>query len=161
MPEEYDTVKYARELCASGKDGFDSLTHSCLDYIDALRAFATEQCERAEKVEKMYQSHCILGVGDGSGQLFVSGTYESVKECQRKLLALETEHAARVAAEEDVRRLDWCETKWTDGLHVETCGASPGGNAEPRKTATVFVGKNEHKAHTIRAAIDAAKGATK
>lgn len=32
---------------------------------------------------------CSLGVGDGSGQLFVYGDYVSIKTCQEKLLRLE------------------------------------------------------------------------
>jgi hypothetical protein len=29
---------------------------------------------------------CSLGVGDGSGQLFVYGSYEAIKACQKLIL---------------------------------------------------------------------------
>lgn len=31
------------------------------------------------------QSNCMMGIGDGSGQLFVHGDYESIKHLQAKL----------------------------------------------------------------------------
>jgi NTP pyrophosphatase (non-canonical NTP hydrolase) len=58
---------------------------------------------------------------------------------------------------EDEERLDWCERQWMNGLHIEACGVSPGGNAEPRKKATVYFGRQERQADTIRAAIDLAR----
>jgi hypothetical protein len=36
-----------------------------------------------------YRSQAKLGVGDGTGELFVQGDYDSIKACQQKLLDLE------------------------------------------------------------------------
>lgn len=56
------------ELRLEGGGGF---VDELLQEIDALRA-------------KDYS--CTLGVGDGSGKLFVHGDYESIKQCQRLIL---------------------------------------------------------------------------
>lgn len=36
-----------------------------------------------------YRSQPVLGVGDGTGELFVQGDHDSIKVCQQKLLDLE------------------------------------------------------------------------
>lgn len=42
---------------------------------------------RGEVDRMLAERQAILGVGDGSGRLFVNGDHASIKECQRKLLA--------------------------------------------------------------------------
>lgn len=41
------------------------------------------------------KTQCILGVGDGSGKLFVHGDYDSIKACQRLIDAIETMSMAK------------------------------------------------------------------
>ena len=70
--------------------GSDSIDMSA-DAIDALYAPLRDEVERLRQMTSV-----SLGVGDGLGQLFVHGDYDSIKECQSKLLergTLREEHA--------------------------------------------------------------------
>lgn len=56
--------------------------------IISLRRDAATVAELRAEVERLRAEwQASLGVGDGSGQLLVHGKYDSIKECQRKLLA--------------------------------------------------------------------------
>lgn len=50
---------------------------------------SSEQAARAAYQELQAARALTLGVGDGSGELFVHGDHASIKACQRKFLALE------------------------------------------------------------------------
>ena len=75
----------------------DALPAVCI--AEPLYSAATVAELRAEVERLRAERQASLGVGDGSGQLIVHGKYDSIKECQRKLLAGE-------AAERRVRELE-------------------------------------------------------
>ena len=64
---------------------------------------------RLTEVEK--EQAVTLGVGDGRGQLFVHGSYDAIKECQRKLferdrLATEFEEMRKAASQWSIQVVD-------------------------------------------------------
>lgn len=63
----------------------DALPAVCI--AEPLYSAATVAELRAEVERLRAEWQASLGVGDGSGQLIVHGKYDSIKECQRKLLA--------------------------------------------------------------------------
>lgn len=42
-----------------------------------------------DSIRKEYEGRPKMGVGDGTGNMFVQGDFESIKACQQKLLDLE------------------------------------------------------------------------
>ena len=105
---------------------------------EPLYSAATVAELRAEVERLRAERQASLGVGDGSGQLIVHGKYDSIKECQRKLLAGEAAER-RVAAAlelaekwEDKAADSWGEDKddaarqqCCDELRATLTGADP------------------------------------
>ena len=60
---------------------------------------------------------------------------------------------------EDAARLDWLESQFGDGVHVEGCHSGAWSERNLARCATVFYGNKEARATTIREAIDAARAA--
>ena len=83
----------------------DALPAACI--AEPLYSAATVAELRAEVERLRAERQASLGVGDGSGQLIVHGKYDSIKECQRKLLAGEAAER-RVAAALELAQ------KWED-----------------------------------------------
>ena len=55
--------------------------------IEAIARLMEENAKLREDNTRLNEKmSCQLGVGNGDGQLFVYGDYESIKECQRKLI---------------------------------------------------------------------------
>lgn len=79
------------------------------EYIASLEAQLAE-ARRVSLFGNPSQS-CSVGVGDGSGNLVVHGTYESVKQVQRIILQAEADRG-RLAAAETVKE-NWKERAWT------------------------------------------------
>ena len=67
---------------------------------------------------------CTIGVGDGSGELFLHGDYASVKECQKKLLELEELRQKVVELErENIKfRKDIPKPETTSGIRADAAG---------------------------------------
>lgn len=78
-----DVSELSRRLASAIKylkEAADLLKDYDLDEIVPMIA------NRAEIDALRAERECTLGVGDGSGQLFVSGNYDSIKACQRLIL---------------------------------------------------------------------------
>jgi len=74
-------------------------------YDDYIESFARAEAAESRVAELEAQNTCTLGVGDGSGKLFVHGDYESIKAAQAIIFQAE-EYAKRVAElEAEVARL--------------------------------------------------------
>ena len=56
----------------------------------------------------------------------------------------------------DAGRLDWIDSQWTQGVHVEACGQGDGTTWHAVKRACTVYGDGTHAGENIRAAIDAA-----
>lgn len=61
----------------------------------------------------------------------------------------------------DAERLEWAESKFSDGVHIEGCFSGSYSAANLRPCASVFYGQNVAEATTIREAIDIARNALK
>jgi len=87
--------------------------------------------------------------------------YMNREENARAEFIAERDEALRELAEarKDAGRLDWAESQWADGLHIEACGEGSCSGDRVQKIATVYFGKSECTRRTIRAAIDAAMAA--
>lgn len=72
------------------------------------------------------------------------------------VLALADAHDAMA---KDAARLDWIESQWTNGVHIEVCAIGKCSGDVLEKQATVFTRSGDHKSGTVRGAIDAAMGA--
>ena len=72
---------------------------------EPLYSAATVAELRAEVERLRSEWQASLGVGDGSGQLIVHGKYDSIKECQRKLLAGEAAERRVAQLERDIEGL--------------------------------------------------------
>lgn len=59
--------------------------------------------------------------------------------------------------EKDAARLNWLESQFADGVHVEGCYTGSWDQATLKRVATVFYGSREGTGSTIREAIDAAR----
>ena len=92
----------------------DALPAVCI--AEPLYSAATVAELRAEVEKLRAERQASLGVGDGSGQLIVHGKYDSIKECQRKLLAGE-------AAERRVRELEAALLPLADATFDEFCSS--------------------------------------
>lgn len=68
----------------------------------ALSVFSDliDRCEKAEK-----QLSCKMGVGDGTGQLFVYGDHDSIKAAQTIVLAKEEWHRRAIKSEAELKEL--------------------------------------------------------
>ena len=81
----------------------DALPAVCI--AEPLYSAATVAELRAEVERLRSEWQASLGVGDGSGQLIVHGKYDSIKECQRKLLAGEAAERRVAQLERDIEGL--------------------------------------------------------
>lgn len=61
----------------------------------------------------------------------------------------------------DAERLDWAESKFNDGVHIEGCFSRSYSGANLRPCASVFYGPNVAQATTLRDALDIARNAPK
>lgn len=123
----------------------------------------TDDQRRAEQVRAEFEAECRKQMGYFCGPFTwregLQG-YEDQEVDRRWRLYLAA--AERYGSGEDRRdkeRIDLMEWHWVDGIHVEACGATPGGNAESRKTATVYIGVGDStvfRGKTVREALDAA-----
>ena len=96
---------------------------------EPLYSAATVAELRAEVEKLRDERQASLGVGDGSGQLIVHGKYDSIKECQRKLLAGEAAErrvaAALELAEKWEDKDDAARQQCCDELRATLTGADP------------------------------------
>ena len=69
--------------------------------------------------EKVREPECTLGVGDGSGQLFVHGSYEAIKAVQAIILRAER-LTAELASLQRERDADAALLDWLDGFTVSS-----------------------------------------
>ena len=56
----------------------------------------------------------------------------------------------------DAGRLDWIDSQWTQGVHVEACGQGDGTTWHAVKRACTVYGDGTHAGENVRASIDAA-----
>ncbi len=70
--------------------------------------------------------------------------------------------AELAAAKRDAARLDWLDSQWRDGVHLEVCAKNTGLTWHGLyPSATVFIGDKEFHDLHVRSAIDAAREAIK
>lgn len=91
------------------------------EYISSLESQLAE-ARRVSLYGTPSQS-CSVGVGDGSGNLVVHGSYESIKAVQRIILQAEQD-LGRLAAAETVKE-NWKERAWTAEEKLASINAQP------------------------------------
>jgi len=64
---------------------------------------------------------------------------------------------ALVELVKDSERIDWVESKFSEGIHIEGCFSGSCSAANLRPCASVFYGQDLEEATTIRKAIDLAR----
>ena len=65
--------------------------------------------------------------------------------------------AERDATREDAARLDWIDSQWRNGVHVEACAKGDGTTWHALRRECNVYSAGEHSADNVRAAIDAAR----
>lgn len=94
---------------------------------------------------------CWLGVGGYNDESF-----DAHKFHVKISWAIEEMAAERHQLQKDAARLDWIDSQWTQGVHVEACGQGDGTTWHAVKRACTVYGDGTHAGENIRAAIDAA-----
>lgn len=95
--ENADETGYVTDVGFVDLDALHAQAHALLA---RTRADAGAELERLRKMTSM-----TLGVGDGSGSLYVHGDYDSIKACQAKLLEADALRAQLIRTEEDLRSI--------------------------------------------------------
>lgn len=83
----------------------DDQLHAHREEYAAARVAAETAALRAELDALRLKTRCAMGVGDGSGRLFVYGDYDSIKAAQRTVLRAEALQRERDEARAEAERL--------------------------------------------------------
>ena len=100
----------------------------------------------------------FVNVGPLTAKIIKEETDARITQLTARNAELEAE-VARYKA--DAERLDWAESKFSDGVHIEGCFSGSYSASNLRPCASVFYGPNIAEATTIRAALDIARNALK
>lgn len=92
-----DALASIKAIIADPVAVYTNLLRGTIAMPDRLRDIGGDylkQCRITERLESELETarskvKCTLGVGDGTGKLFVHGDYDAIKACQAKMLELE------------------------------------------------------------------------